>query len=225
MRVSSQLKESIRAHDRGIDVGARACELLEKVGLDPDVVLPRYPHQLSGGQRQRVMIALALAGRPKLLIADEPTTALDVTVQRGILSELRNLCVDDGMGLVLVSHDFGVIEQVCDDVIVMYGGCAVELGSLQAVMANPLHPYTRELLAARPRLDGAALRGIEGMPPSPRAWPAGCRFAPRCRFATPACTAERPEMQDAGGGRRVACIRHEEVMDANPPELEMIHNG
>jgi oligopeptide/dipeptide ABC transporter ATP-binding protein len=210
MRVRSQVRESVRAHDRGANAADRARELLLKVGLD-SALLARYPHELSGGQRQRVMIALALAGGPDVLIADEPTTALDVTVQRSILGELRELCVEDGMGLVLVSHDFGVIEQVCDDVVVMYGGCSMEVGNLNQVTSQARHPYTRELLAARPRLDGAGLHGIEGMPPSPRAWPPGCRFAPRCRFCEAACTAARPQLLAADDGVRVACIRHEEI--------------
>ena len=210
MRVGSQVKESIRAHDRGANARARAGELLDKVGLD-STLLRRYPHELSGGQRQRVMIALALAGDPKLLIADEPTTALDVTVQRSILGALRDLCAEDGMGLVLVSHDFGVIEQVCDDVVVMYGGCSVEAGDLDQVTSTPRHPYTRELLAARPQLDGTGLRGIPGIPPSPRGWPSGCRFSPRCSFAVAECTTARPELRKADDGTQVACIRHEEV--------------
>lgn len=204
MRVGSQLRETIRVHDRACDARERARDLMARVDLDP-LLLKRYPHELSGGQRQRVMIALALAGRPRLLIADEPTTALDVTVQRSILRGLRALCEDEGMGLVLVSHDMGVIEQVCDRVAVMYAGCSVETGLVNDVMTAPRHPYTAELLAARPTLDGGRLRGIDGMPPSPRAWLPGCRFAPRCALQSPECTADRPQLSPIGDDHRVAC--------------------
>jgi oligopeptide/dipeptide ABC transporter ATP-binding protein len=205
MRVGAQLRETVRVHDRSGDVKERARELMARVDLDP-ALLRRYPHELSGGQRQRVMIALALAGRPRLLIADEPTTALDVTVQRSILRGLRALCDDEGMGLVLVSHDMGVIEQVCDAVTVMYAGCSVETGRVSDVMAAPRHPYTAELLAARPTLDGNPLRGIDGMPPSPRSWPPGCRFAPRCAHRSPECTAERPLLSPVGESHWTACV-------------------
>jgi oligopeptide/dipeptide ABC transporter ATP-binding protein len=211
MRIGAQLREAVRTHVRGVDVDARAGDLLEKVRLDSRALARRYPHELSGGQRQRVMIALALAGEPQILVADEPTTALDVTVQRSILHELRDLCDQDDMALVLVSHDFGVIERVCDDVVVMYGGCSVETGRLGGVIANARHPYTKALLAARPTLEGSSLCGIDGVPPSPRAWPAGCRFSPRCGHCRPACTRDRPSLLPAGDERLVACIRHDEL--------------
>ncbi len=211
MRIGAQLREAIGAHVRDAAPRARASELLEKVRLDSRTLIRRYPHELSGGQRQRVMIALALAGEPGILIADEPTTALDVTVQRSILHELRELCDRDGMALVLVSHDFGVIEQVCDDVVVMYGGCSVETGDIGGVIANPRHPYTQALLAARPTVEGSSLRGIDGVPPSPLAWPSGCRFSPRCRFCQPVCTGDRPPLLPVGEERLVACVRHDEL--------------
>ncbi len=193
MKVGAQLRETARVHDRSSSATERSRELMERVHLDP-ALLKRYPHELSGGQRQRVMIALALAGRPRLLIADEPTTALDVTVQRSILRELRSLCANDGMGLVLVSHDMGVIEQVCDRVTVMYAGCSIEAGAVPTVMTDPRHPYTAELLAARPKLDGGPMAGIEGMPPSPRTWSPGCRFEPRCGRSNADCVADRPRL-------------------------------
>jgi oligopeptide/dipeptide ABC transporter ATP-binding protein len=212
MRIGAQLREAVETHVGGTDVKTRPHELLEKVRLDSRALIRRYPHELSGGQRQRVMIALALAGEPEILIADEPTTALDVTVQCSILRELHELCEVDRMALVLVSHDFGVIEQVCDDVVVMYGGCAVETGALGGVIAEPRHPYTKALLAARPTLEGASLRGIDGTPPSPHAWPAGCRFSPRCRFCVPDCTSGLPPLLPAGERRLVACIRQDELV-------------
>jgi oligopeptide/dipeptide ABC transporter ATP-binding protein len=211
MRIGAQLREAVRTHVHGVDADARSRELLERVNLDSRLLMRRYPHELSGGQRQRVMIALALAGEPEILVADEPTTALDVTVQRSILRELRELCDQDGMALVLVSHDFGVIEDVCDDVVVMYGGCAIETGELSGVIAGARHPYTKALLAARPTLEGSSLRGIDGVPPSPHAWPRGCRFSPRCRFCTEACTSERPSLMPVGLEQQVACVRHEEL--------------
>ncbi len=189
-RVGWQIVEAIRAH-RDVSKRAartRALELLELVAM-PDARrrLDSYPHELSGGMRQRAMIAMALSNEPKLLIADEPTTALDVTVQAQVLELLRRLQQELGMAMVLVTHDLGVVAQVADDVAVMYAGRIVERGSVAQVLGSPRHPYTWGLLRSTPRLDGAtqALEPIAGRPPSLVRPPTGCRFHPRCPHATP----------------------------------------
>jgi peptide/nickel transport system permease protein len=182
-------------------------------------VLKSYPHQLSGGMAQRVCIALALTGEPRLLIADEPTTALDVTVQAEILSLLRALVRDTGLSVVLVSHDLGVVADICDDVAVMYAGTVVESGSAADVLDAPAHPYTMALLGANPHVpDGEAvperLASIPGTVPPPGSWPTGCRFAGRCRFAEEKCTAPFPALPAHGSGD-VLCIRVEELSRSN----------
>jgi len=175
------------------DANRIARELLDHVGIvDADRVLKTYPHQLSGGMAQRVSIALALTGEPKLLIADEPTTALDVTVQAEILSLLRHLVQTTGLSVVMVSHDLGVVADICDEVAVMYAGEVVESGPTTAVLNNPVHPYTMALLAANPHVSGEAdvpvrLASIRGTVPAPGSWPTGCRFAGRCHFVKEVC--------------------------------------
>lgn len=194
-----------------------AAQLLEDVGiLDVPRVLKSYPHQISGGMAQRVAISLALAGRPSLLIADEPTTALDVTVQAEILGLLRGLVAERGMSIILVTHDLGVVADLCDEVAVMYAGQIVETGSVRDVLLRPEHPYTMALLAADPHavvnLPGTThLASIPGQVPAPAQWPSGCRFADRCRFAKPECAATIPLEPRAEGIGDVRCIRHEEV--------------
>jgi peptide/nickel transport system permease protein len=197
-----------------------AVELLQQVGIvDAPRVLKSYPHQLSGGMAQRVAIALALTGRPKLLIADEPTTALDVTVQAEILSLLRALVRDTGLSVVIVSHDLGVVADICDEVCVMYAGEVVESGVAAPVLDEPAHPYTMALLGANPHVpDGEPvpirLASIVGTVPPPGKWPTGCRFASRCQFAQDKCTAPFSAVPAHGTGS-VLCIRVDELHRTN----------
>jgi phosphonate C-P lyase system protein PhnK len=207
-----QVMEAL-VHHRGLDrAGARAeaLKLLKLVEIpSAERRLDDYPHQLSGGMRQRVMIAMALACRPKLLLADEPTTALDATIQAQILDLLRGLQRELGMAVVLITHDLGVVSEVAHRVLVMYAGRVVETSPAAKVFARPLHPYTEGLLASIPRLEGPIERldAIPGQVPTPDAMPAGCRFAPRCRYAEPACAASPPPLAPRGEGRAAACIR------------------
>ncbi len=211
--VGFQIIEAMRAHDReasGAALRARAIEALEKVRIpSASRRFDEYPHQLSGGMRQRVMIAMALACKPKLLIADEPTTALDVTVQAQILDLLRDLQRQEGMGIVLITHDLGVIAEMADDVAVMYAGRVVEQGAAADIFADPQHPYTLGLLGSIPRLDEdrARLTTIEGTVPPPFAWPTGCRFAPRCPFGEAACDAAPPPLREVAPAHAAACLR------------------
>ena len=208
--LGSQLVEMIQAHQplSAQAARARAIELLDMVGLpSPARRVDDYPHQLSGGQRQRVMIAMALANDPALLIADEPTTALDVTIQAQILRLLQDLQQRTGTAILLITHDLGVVAETCDDVAVMYGGTVVERAPTAALFADPQHPYTIGLMAAVPRLDGAKgrLETIPGSVPPPWAARRGCRFAGRCPLATERCLSERPPLRDLAPGHRVAC--------------------
>ncbi|MGG5812027.1 dipeptide/oligopeptide/nickel ABC transporter permease/ATP-binding protein [Falsiroseomonas sp. CW058] len=210
-RVGDQVAEAILAHrDIGAEAAAReAVELLARVGIaDPARRARAYPHELSGGMRQRVMIAMALANKPRLLIADEPTTALDVTVQAAILDLLAKLRREEGMGLVLITHSLGVVAEVAEEVVVMYAAQVVERGTVAEVFARPLHPYTAALLAAVPDGENEP-EGIPGVVPRPDAWPHGCRFAPRCPHARPQC--EAPQPLEAAGTREVRCIRWREL--------------
>jgi peptide/nickel transport system permease protein len=210
-RVGSQLAEVIRRHSpltRG-QARARAVELLGMVNLpDPEDTLSRYPHELSGGMAQRVSIALALAGNPRLLIADEPTTALDVTVQAEILALLRDLRERLAMAIILVTHDWGVLADLCDRAMVMYAGQVVEAASVQEIYASPRHPYTEALLAANPHLAPVTgtLPAIPGAVPPPSAWPAGCHFLPRCRYATKECGSRTIPITAPAPGRLTRCI-------------------
>ena len=201
-RVGWQVAEALRQPGRA----ARVLELFRRVGIaDPERRLRAYPHELSGGMRQRVMIAIAIANRPALLIADEPTTALDVTVQAQILDLLATLQRETRTALVFITHNLGVVAEIADSVAVMYAGQVVEQGSVAAVFGQPLHPYTAALLAAVP--EGAAQpEGIPGLVPQPHAYPPGCRFAPRCVRAIPECEAAPVPLAEAGG-RSVRCIR------------------
>ena len=219
--VAYQLTRPIRRF-RGVgraEARRIAAELLGQVGIvDAERVLTSYPHQLSGGMAQRVCIALALTGQPKLLIADEPTTALDVTVQAEILSLLRSLVRDTGLSVVIVSHDLGVVADICDDVAVMYAGTVIESGTAAAVLDDPEHPYTMALLGANPHVaDGepvpVRLASIPGTVPPPGSWPAGCRFASRCQFAQDQCTTPFPVVPAHGDGS-VLCVRVGEIHDA-----------
>jgi oligopeptide/dipeptide ABC transporter ATP-binding protein len=214
MNVGDQLAETVKALSPGDDPEARTVELLESVRLDPDQRLLRaYPHELSGGMRQRVMIALALAGDAELLIGDEATTALDVTVQSEILKLLRRLRDERGLALVLITHDLGVVRGLADSVSVMYAGATVESGPTAAVLREPRHPYTAALLGAQPRgVDPAQpLTSIPGSPPAPSAWPAGCRFAPRCSHSLQVCGEGQPPLRRFGADHDTACARAEEL--------------
>ena len=186
------------------DAMERAKGLMSLVRLDPNA-LDRYPHQFSGGQRQRLLIAGALACRPRLVIADEPTSALDVTTQLQILRLLRELTATFGLSMLFVTHDFGVVAQLCDDVMVMYAGQSVEAGPTAAIIDQPRHPYTQMLIACHP--DRARdLSGIRGIVPSPLRPPGGCRFHPRCPVAQAGCADERPRAVLGAGGHGVSCV-------------------
>lgn len=199
------------------EAGAEALGLLEKVGIvDAKRILKTYPHQISGGMAQRVAIALALSGRPRVLVADEPTTALDVTVQAEILSLLRSLVKDTGMSVVMVTHDLGVVADICDNVAVMYAGQVVESGRTASILDNPRHPYTLALLAADPHANTAAdmperLATISGQVPQPKDWPTGCRFMARCQFAGSACAAPVPLLSSGSGDGLVRCVKADEL--------------
>ena len=209
-RVGYQIVEAIRAHE---DVGkekamARAVELLRTVGIPaPDERVRQYPHEYSGGMRQRAMIAMSLALSPDLLIADEPTTALDVTVQAQIMELLERMKQEFDVGVVLITHDLGVITDVADSVMVMYAGRGVELGTKDKVFSGPLHPYTWGLLESIPAIDQRVDRliPIEGSPPSLIHVPPGCPFHPRCPHSFDPCDKDRPALTDRGGGHDDAC--------------------
>ena len=216
--VSAQLAEAVRRHRGGSRRAARArvLELLDLVNIpDPAAVAGRYPHQLSGGMAQRVAIALALAGDPRLLIADEPTTALDVTVQAEILALLRTLQSETGMSVLIVTHDWGVVADLCRRAVVMYAGQVVEFADVDSMFHQPYHPYTQGLLAANPHLavEGEPLPTIPGTVPAPRDWPSGCRFADRCPYATGECSAApvaliRPQADD----RLSRCVHSDQLV-------------
>ncbi|MGC9665936.1 ABC transporter ATP-binding protein [Planosporangium sp. 12N6] len=229
-RVGRQIAEPIVLHDpmsgaRASGAGAsgvtvsdaavreRVAILMEQVGLNP-ARASAYPHELSGGQRQRVMIAMALACSPGLVIADEPTTALDVMVQAQVLRLIGDLVTDRGISLLLISHDLAVLADTCDRLAVMYAGRVVEEGPARRVFADGRHPYSRALAAAFPRVGDPAARrsprGLPGDPPDPAALPTGCPFHPRCPLATDACTAAEPPLTAVGPGRAAACVHAEE---------------
>ncbi len=212
MTIGEQLVETARRHLRLSPAAARAraVEALARVGIpSPRSRIDDYPHRLSGGMRQRVMIAMALICRPKLLIADEPTTALDVTIQAQILDLMLDLQAEYGMGIILISHDLGVVSAFCDRVLVMYLGQVVEEAPAARMFGHPRHPYAEGLLASIPPLDRdvARLRAIPGSVPPIFSPPPGCRFAPRCGHARPVCATVVPPMVAAAPGHRVACLR------------------
>ncbi len=212
LRIGRQIAEALGVH-RGLAgeaARAEALRLIDMVGI-PDARrrFDLYPHEFSGGQCQRLMIAMALAGQPDLLIADEPTTALDATIQAQILDLLIRLRAETGMATVFISHDLGAVSQVCERVCVMYAGRIVEEGRVGELFSEPRHPYTRGLFDAIPRLDGGRERliPIPGTVPNPKELPAGCSFSPRCPRAVEACRSERPPLVSLDGGRRLACTR------------------
>ena len=212
LRIGRQISEALSVHRglRGEAAKTEALRLIDMVGI-PDARrrFDLYPHEFSGGQCQRLMIAMALAGQPDLLIADEPTTALDATIQAQILDLLIRLRAETGMATVFISHDLGAVSQVCERVCVMYAGRIVEEGSVEQLFSEPRHPYTRGLFDAIPRLDGGRERliPIPGTVPNPKELPEGCSFSPRCSRAVDACRSERPPLVSLEGGRKLACAR------------------
>lgn len=220
--IGLQIEENLRAHTTlgRAERLARARELMDLVGI-PEAArrLSEYPHQFSGGMKQRAMIAIALASNPKLLLADEPTTALDVTIQDQILKLILDLRDELGMSVILVTHDLGVVAATCDRMGVMYAGRIVETGTVAEVFANPAHAYTRGLLGSVPRAgtERSMLLSIEGTPPGLAALPKGCAFHPRCSFASDICRQTTPAMETIGPGRGVACFNRAEVAAAGSP--------
>jgi peptide/nickel transport system ATP-binding protein/oligopeptide transport system ATP-binding protein len=217
--VGTQLAEPFRIHERISRRAARAkaIELMERVGIpEPHSRIDSYPHQFSGGMRQRLLIAMAVALRPSVLIADEPTTALDVTVQAQIMELLRDLRTEQDMALILITHDLAVAAEHADQVAVMYAGAVVETGPIGEVFADPRHPYTRGLLASVPggQKRGEPLRFIPGSPPDLRAIPSGCAFRTRCALAREQCATHRPELIESERGRASACHYWKETADA-----------
>lgn len=218
LTVGKQLTEHMRIH-LGLDRRAarlRAVELLEQVRIpQPEQALRAHPHQFSGGMRQRIAIAIALAGNPELLIADEPTTALDVTVQAGILGLLDSLRAEHGLTVVFITHDLGVLSALTERSYVFYAGRVMESGPTGQVLTAPAHPYTAALLAARPHGLGAAsaLKAIPGTPVTPGQAPPGCPFQPRCTFATDACGDTLPAVEPTGAGRALACVVRPDLLE------------
>ena len=210
MKIGDQITECILMHNNISKQEAwdKAVEMLKLTGV-PRVerMMKEYPFQLSGGQRQRVMIAMALVCKPKILIADEPTTALDVTIQAQILDLMENLKQKTGTSILFITHDLGVVAEVCDDVVVMYSGRVVEKGDVRSIFVSPSHPYTRGLLASIPKLGECAeeLESIPGNVPNPKYMPQGCKFAPRCSCAFDKCREEEPGFYDVGEGHMSRC--------------------
>ncbi|ADC49664.1 oligopeptide ABC transporter ATP-binding protein [Alkalihalophilus pseudofirmus OF4] len=221
--VGEQIGEAFRIHEglgkkKAIE---RSIEMLKLVGIpSPEQRVHQYPHELSGGMRQRVMIAMALACNPELLIADEPTTALDVTIQAQILELMKDLQDRLGMSIIMITHDLGVVAETCDYVAVMYCGKVVEYASIRELFKNPRHPYTVGLLNSLPRhdidLDGEELSVIKGSVPSPADMPKGCRFAPRCPFASDICRERLPELEEDENGNQIRCWIYSDEWDGDP---------
>ncbi|MGR3571425.1 ABC transporter ATP-binding protein [Brevirhabdus sp.] len=208
-RIGDQIAEAVQCHSDSTRQQSeeRAVAMLGRVGIpDPEKRMREYPHQLSGGMRQRVMIAMALVNDPALLIADEPTTALDVTIQAQILDLIRDLQAETGMGTIMITHDLGVVAEIADSVAVMYAGTIVESGPADRIFDDPQHPYTIGLMSSIPRLTGPRerLATVPGMVPNAETMPQGCRFSTRCPFARPIC-AKTPPAVDFGGGHRALC--------------------
>ncbi|MBW8447741.1 MAG: ABC transporter ATP-binding protein [Arenimonas sp.] len=229
LRIGRQITEALTLH-RGLSgeaAKAEALRLMDMVGI-PDARrrFDLYSHEFSGGQCQRLMIAMALAGQPDLLIADEPTTALDATIQAQILDLLIELRAETGMATVFISHDLGAVSQVCDRVCVMYAGRIVEQGSIEQLFSEPRHPYTRGLFDAIPRIDGPRTRliPIPGTVPNPKHLTAGCAFAPRCTHAEDACGWQRPALEQQDDGRRLACFNPVATACSTPVRQMMLED-
>ncbi len=208
LRIGAQIRESLKLHRPGAATDEEVVRLLQQVGIPAaESRISDYPHQLSGGMQQRVMLAMALASEPKLLVADEPTTALDVTIQAEIMELLRDLKTRLRMSLLLITHNLGLVGDLADRVAVMYAGQIVELASARALIGRPLHPYTQALIASVPKLGSPAdrLTAIPGTVPSLGALPSGCRFHPRCPKAQTECAEHRPALVEAEPGRWVRC--------------------
>jgi len=220
--IGDQIMEPIMLHQKlsKKEGYKRAIEMLKLIGISaPEQRVHEYPHQISGGMRQRVMIAIALACQPKLLIADEPTTALDVTIQSQILELIDSLRQKLDMGIMLITHDLGVVAQHCTRVAVMYLGEVVEEGDVESLFENPLHPYTQGLISSIPQLSGdrnKKLSIIKGMVPSLKEIPKGCRFAPRCPFADAKCMNEKPELETLDDNKRIKCWHYQTIKGAVP---------
>lgn len=217
--IGNQMVEAIRVHEKCSkkDAEKMALDMLEKVGIKREGILRDYPHQLSGGMRQRVMIAMAMVLKPRLLIADEPTTALDVTIQAQILDLMRQLNQEMGTSILLITHDLGVVAEMCHRVVVMYAGQVVEETHVNPLFGSPRHPYTRGLLKSIPKLDEEKKRlyAISGQVPLPHAWPKGCRFAPRCEYAMDRCQSEMPELFQVGENHVSRCFLSQEEEQMN----------
>lgn len=212
--VGEQIAESIRIHEKGLSKAKayqKALDMLEVVGIDRSRG-GEYPHQFSGGMKQRVVIAIALACNPAVLIADEPTTALDVTIQAQVLDMMKDLKEKYGTGTIMITHDLGIVADICDDVAVMYAGRIVENGTLDEVFNKTMHPYTEGLFNSLPNIKNrqAKLRPIPGLMPDPSCLPHGCAFAPRCRYATDACKAKPPEQRMVSPTHMVACTAYDD---------------
>jgi peptide/nickel transport system ATP-binding protein len=216
-RIGKQLSEAFLLHQDITKEEAlkRAINLLDKVGIpSPEIRIEEYPHQLSGGMRQRVVIAIALANKPELLIADEPTTALDVTIQAQILELLKELQKEMGMSTILITHDLGVIAETCDEVAVMYAGRIAERGTVYDIFENPKHPYTQGLLSSIPKLENerkTRMQTIDGMVPGLLDLPTGCRFQNRCPLREDRCATASPPKEKISPGHHVSCFRHSET--------------
>ncbi len=220
MKIGDQIMENILLHQKVSKEEAKkmTIDILKKTGLPRvEKMVDEYPFQLSGGQRQRVMIAMALVCNPKILIADEPTTALDVTIQAQILDLMNRLKDEIGTSILFITHDLGVVAEVCDDVVVMYCGRVVEKANVYDLFANPSHPYTEGLLASIPKMgvEVDELDSIPGNVPNPKYMPKGCKFAPRCKYATDRCREEEPGFFDLGNGHQSKCWRCENVKGGN----------
>lgn len=216
LTIGTQMVETLQAHRNISDADAKvlAIDKLAEVSVpSPESRFEAYPHELSGGLRQRVVIAIALLTDPAIIIADEPTTALDVTIQAEILALLLNLCQVHNMGLILITHDLAVVSQVTERILVMYAGCIVEQGPTRRIIDSPTHPYTKGLIAALPEQNkpGQPLNQIRGSMPSLDSIPPGCAFSPRCDFADKRCKEELPQLREVGA-QKVACHHAEEVV-------------
>lgn len=216
--VVDQISEVIAAHNRNIskhEAKIRAIKMLETVRIPAERAF-EYPHQFSGGMKQRVIIAMALACNPRLLIADEPTTALDVTIQAQVLELMSKLKEKNNTSMIMITHDMGIVAEICDTVAIMYAGEIIEYGSLEQIFDAPLHPYTNGLFGSIPNItsDAEYLSPIEGLMPDPMDLPEGCKFHPRCKYADQCCAVRQPKYSDYGGGHFIRCLIYEDAIPA-----------